>query len=304
MSTQRTSALRLSRTAGALAVGALLLGLAGMSACTPYSTLKDVPVDCTADVGYEFLYFETGTSTPPNDPVSAQGNWWGAGDTPPADGGTSRAFSTIDQIPDGGLCGSKTADVLHTYYYNDWGSLFGDNNFKTTGAELYDGISFWARAPGNTTKGFSILLDDDNTASIAGSNCKQLPADAGAQGQVTGISYDPSTGTVISGSASAAPLPDQCGNDYSVAMVVTSEWHFYTIPFSKFQQADSPNRVPNAALTEVGNVAGTGLLTSKLRTLVLRMPREAEMDLWLSNLAFYRKGAGNGPDAGPDSALR
>jgi hypothetical protein len=126
MSTQRTSAVRLSRAAGALAVGALTLGLAQMSACSPYSTLKDVPIDCTAHDGYEFLYFENGKSTPPDDLVSPQGNWWAAGDTPPPDGGSSRAYSTIELIPDGGFCGSQKADVLHSYYYDGRRSLRGD----------------------------------------------------------------------------------------------------------------------------------------------------------------------------------
>jgi hypothetical protein len=88
-------------------------------------------------------------------------------------------------------------------------------------------------------------------------------------------------------------------------MVVTSEWRFYPIPFSAFQQADNPNRVPNTALTDVGTVPRTGLLTSALRTLILRAPKEAEMDLWLNNLAFYRKkGVTTGADAGPDAVLR
>jgi hypothetical protein len=292
MSLKPTLAVRLPRAVGAAAAGMLLLGLGGVLVCSPYSTLKDVPIDCTSDDDYDFQYMKSGntTDTPADDQVSSNGNWWGSGDTPPCDGGSSRALSTIENIPDGGRCGSNTADVLHSSHYNDWGSLFGYNSFNATGAENYEGISFWARAPGNSTKGFTILLDDDNTVALEGNNynCKPLDADAGIQMQGGG-SIDPSTGTIISGSTSAAPLPDQCGNDYSVAMLVTDEWRFYTIPFGEFQQANKPNRVPNAALTNVGNVAGTGLLTSKLRLLLLRVPKEAEMELWIDNLAFYKK---------------
>ncbi len=301
MSLKRTLAVQLPRAAGAAAAGTLLLGLGGVLGCSPYTTLKDVPIDCTADVGYNFQYIESGNALVQDDPPNSTGNWWSAGDTPPPDGGVSRAFSTIDQIPDGDRCGSLTADVLHSSHYNDWGSLFGYNVFKAAGAQDYQGISFWARAPGNTTKGFTIILDDDNTASD-GSYCTPVDADAGTQEQGGGNFYDPSTGTIISGSTNAAPLPSQCGNDYSVAMLVTSEWRFYTIPFSAFQQSDKPNRVPNADLTNVGNVAGTGLMTSNLRVLLIRIPREAEMELWIDDLAFYKKVQGADADAGPDAA--
>jgi hypothetical protein len=301
MSLKRTLTVRLPRAVGAAAASALLLGLGGVMACSPYSTLKEVPIDCTADDGYEFLLLDN-----PDDQASQQGNWWGSGDTPPPDGGVSRAFSTIDQIPDGGRCYSNTSDVLHSSHYNDWGSLFGYNVFKPAGAENYEGVSFWARAPGNTTKGFTILLDDDNTAS--GGYCITVDADAGASGQSCTLTYDPSTGTPISTcGTSAAPLPEQCGNDYSTTMLVTSEWHFYTIPFGEFQQGNKPNRVPNTELTDAGSVAGTGLLTSKLRLLLLRVPREAEMELWIDNLAFYKKkGQVPGADAGTgaDAAQR
>jgi hypothetical protein len=237
------------------------------------------------------MYWKSGDATNTDDPiVPVNGNWWGAGDTSPEDGGSSRAYSSVDAIPDGSRCGSKTADVLHSSHYNDWGSLFGYNVFKSTGADAYEGISFWARSPGNTTKGFAILLDDaNNNSSVAGSNCKPVDADGGTVAESPGSGWNPATGTLISGSGSAAPLPDQCGNDYSVTMSVTSDWRFYTIPFSAFQQANTPNRVPNAVLTEVGNVPGTGLLTSKLRSLVIRMPKEAEVELWIDNLAFYKK---------------
>ena len=295
MSLKPTLAVRLPRAVGAAAAITLLLGLGGGLVCSPYSTLREVPIDCTADDGYDFLPLSDPTA-----PVSSQGNWWGSGDTPPPDGGSSRAFSTIDQIPDGGLCGSTTADVLHSSYYNDWGSLFGYNNFGPKKASSYEGISFWARAPGSTTKSFTIMLDDDNTTDASGSNCKPIDADAGAQGQSGVNIIDPSTGTIISGTTSASPLPDQCGNDYSVAMSVTDEWRFYTIPFSEFQQGNKPNRVPNALLIDAGNVPGTGLLTSSLQLLLIRIPKEAEMELWIDKLAFYgkpRKDAGVDADA-------
>ncbi len=305
MTLRRTLAVRLTRAVGAAAAGTLLFGLGGVLVCSPYATLKVVPIDCTADDGYDFLSLSN-----TNDAVGGS-NWWGSGDTPPPDGGTSHAISTVEQIPDGGRCKeSQLADVLHSSHYNDWGSLFGYNSFNATGAENYEGLSFWARAPGNTTKGFTILLDDANTAAPDPNNpsvvsyCIPVDPDAGTQGQGGGNIYDPSTGTIISGSTSAAPLPNQCGNDYSTTMQVTSEWRFYTIPFGEFQQANKPNRVPNAELIDAGNVAGTGLLTSKLRLLLLRVPAEAEMELWIDNLAFYKKKPGADAGTGADAAQR
>ena len=301
MTLMHTSAVQLSRAVGAAAVSALVLGLGGALGCSsPYPTFKSVPIDCTADSGYDFAYLPGMTNLPVNNPPSGSGSWWGAGDTPPPDGGTSRAYSTIEEIPDGGRCSSTTADVLHSSYYNDWGSLFGYNNLSATGAEAYEGLSFWARGALNTTKGFTLLLDDDNTASGSTThNCKSYNVDGGVAGQGTGVvtTTDPGTGaTISSSSASRAPYPDECGNEYSVAMLVTDDWRFYTVPFGEFQQASSPNRVPNAVLTETGTAAGTTLLTDRIRYLLLRMPREALAELWISNLGFYKKKV-SAPDA-------
>ncbi len=107
---------------------------------------------------------------------------------------------------------------------------------------------------------------------------------------------------VIMGSVADAPEPDQCGNPYAVVQVVTNDWRFYTIPFGAFQQVATPNRVPNAALTEVGPEPGTALLTKALVSLTFRMPKAATMELWIDNLTFYRKAGTGGGDAGVDAA--
>src|SRR5665213_2210038 len=204
----------------------------------------------------------------------------------------------------------------HTDHNNDWGSLFGIYGFGPRDESAYDGLSFWARAPGDTTKAFTILLDDTNTENLAmPANCStdagttSSPTDAGAavcknycmpDGGTGGATpyIDSLTGMVVGGTTSAAPPADACGNEYYVVAQVTGGWQFYTFPFANFRQLAEPNRVPNAHLTETGNLAPlTYLLTSALMGLTFRMPPEADMNLWLSHLGFYR------PKAGGDGAV-
>ena len=280
MSCKRRLRARLVVAVGPVCI--MLIGLGGMGGCSSYPTLKEVPVDyCTADDGYEFLsvsVFDTVGETA----------WWTSGDSTP----NKVATASIENIGDGPRCDSQAAAVLRSAGNNDWGSLFGYNNFGPgKPAAAYEGMSFWARAPGNTTKGFTLLLDDPNTANVTGANCK-FYGTGGGTGAAGGTSIDPNTGqTLSSGTISRAIYPDECGNGYTAVMLVTSEWRFYTVPFAAFHQDARPNRVPNALLTEVGPVPGTGLLTDQLKTFILRMPKEANTELWIDNLAFYNKKA-------------
>ena len=292
MKRKGTFAIGFTSALGAAAAAALLLGLGGGVGCSTYATMKSVPSDCTAaEAGYEFTYLPGLTKTP--DDSASGSNWWGAGDYLP-DGGTTRAKPTMETMTDGERCGSKTADVLRTSHYNDWGSLFGFSNFAgpQEGDTSWDGIAFWARAPGNTTKGFTLLLDDPNTSNSTTSpgNCVNYGTSNDPSGSNNQTPMGPD-GTPIStsGSATFSPYPEACGNSYSVVMLVTGEWAFYTIPFSRFQQDAKPNRVPNERLTTVGTVPGTALLTDQLRNLIIRFSKEANAELWIDNLAFYKK---------------
>jgi hypothetical protein len=283
----------------------LILVLGGLAACSTYSTFKEVPTNCSVEGGYDF----DPNSTFPFETAADATTWWSPSGDPFCngnDGGPARSISlSVDPIEGGSRCGSsKAALVFHAAHCNDWGALVGFSNFGPRDESAYEGMSFWARSPGNTGKGFSIVMDDANTVgNTAGANCTNY--DGGSPGQVTAGTYDPATGTPISGSTGAAALPDQCGNSYSAVVAVTGVWRFYTIPWSEFTQLAQPNRVPNSALTQTGGVPGTGLLTSKLWTLILRLPKESETDLWLDNLSFYRKkGSLAGADAGPDAAQK
>jgi hypothetical protein len=276
--------------------GVLFLLIAGGAGCNAYPTLKNLPLDCSVEGAYDF-------QSPPVDNFETVGvaGLWTSGDT-----ATPDLSVDVEAITDGSRCGSTAALVIRSRHNNDWGSLFGFNNFGgPTGRDesMYEGMSFWARAPGNTTKGFTILMDDPNTASSSTitSYCMLYSTDGGTSGPTTTI-YDPSTGMAISGTTTAAPPPDACGNSYSTTVTVTADWRLYTIPFGSFQQGPMPNRVPNTALTVTGSAPGTSLLTSAILNLTLRMPKEADMELWLDNLSFYRKkGVGVGNDGGADA---
>jgi hypothetical protein len=311
MKLERRSEGQSSRSARLLVCAGGVLGC--VLGCTAYPTLKpNVPIDCTADSGYDFLQID---------------NFETAGGTPfyPASDNTSAAAlaPTEETIPEGPRCTSKMALVMRTSGHNDWGSLFGFSNFATTtsprDAWAYDGLSFWARAPLGTSSSFTLLLDDLNTSNLIDTTlaCSSVdagaPADAGpvqmcknycvpdaGVGNPTTTYLDPMTGMAVGGSTSAAPPADSCGNGYSAVQVVTSNWRFYTVPFAKFQQGYMPNRVPNPLLTVTGNVPGNGLRTSALTTLVIRFPKEANVELWLDNLQFYRPRKA-GSDGGSDA---
>jgi hypothetical protein len=311
MSRKRPFAVRLLLTLAGAAGGIVLLGLGGVLVCSTYPTHKPKsPIDvCAAESGYEF----------PDKPAVddfTEARWWGSADYTP-DGGVPDAGKlmpyasptpAVETIPNGPLCGKYAkAGVFVASHNNDWGCIFGNWEVESrtkTDASAWEGISFWARAPNRTgcdpastsgcgtSKGFTILLNDSNTISaVADHNCRDYGVDggsvAGLPSSVATIN-DPSTGTPIVGSSSVrASNPDECGNEYSAVVQLTSDWQLYTIPFSQFQQQATPNRVPNSVF-QAGDVPGNGLLRDSLRRIGFRFPKEAEMELWMTDLTFYR----------------
>jgi hypothetical protein len=77
-------------------------------------------------------------------------------------------------------------------------------------------------------------------------------------------------------------------------LTVASDWRFYTIPFSRFFQTSTPNRVPNPALPIKGPIPDNGLRTDHLSNLIFRMPKAVRTELWIDNLSFYRKATAPG----------
>ena len=295
----------------------VLLGLGGAFGCSAYPTLRDVAIDCKVDTEpYTAYEFDPNTVVP--DVVCD-------GDSTPDAFPTGHYTQNVEPIEGNGRCESTQSLVIRVSHHNDWGincsfNSFADHIVNPDGSWMYtprdesawEGLSFWARAPDNTSKGFTLSLDDANTTvydakQTPGGHCKNYnAADGGLGGATINAAVDPATGQVISGSAVATRLPDECGNNktnsYTDVVTVTSEWAFYTIPWNQFTQAAYPNRVPNSILTETGNVPGTGLLTNKLYYLSIRPPKEAPFELWMDKVTFYRKkGHRPGADAGADA---
>jgi hypothetical protein len=290
--------MKLDRTSASL-LFLVLTGVLATAGCKGYPTWKEVPVDYGCEMADAYtqtvLYpFDTpsapecATTTP--SPVGCLG--WTAAD------GSKDAVMTgaVVNIPDGPRCGSAAALLITADRNHEWGSLFGLIGFGPKDALDNEGLSFWARSTNNTNTGFTVQFNDANTTclgtptdggvcNMAPSNCLTYDTDGGTG---TGT-VDTSTGMIIPGSVSTAPDPNQCGNAYGAVVTVTSRWSFYTIPFSAFYQEALPNRVPNAKLTETGSLPGTGLLPSKLLTLVFRMPKAMRTELWVDDLGFYRK---------------
>jgi hypothetical protein len=318
MSLKRRLRPRLLRAAAGLS---LCAGMGAAIGCTAYPTLKALPLDCTVEGAYDFLSVDTFDTV--SDPATG---WFVSGDTSSSDAGSNPdanpnapiATVTVETLADGARCGSNAAMVIRSAHHNDWGSLAGDYAFAPAtlrDASMFEGLSFWGRAPGNTNKSFTILLDDANTHCSGtadtstglcpdppGAYCKTYATPDGGTAIPPGTYVDPMTGMAISGTTMAAAPPDACGNGYTVVATVTADWRLYTIPFGTFHQGSMPNRVPNSVFTQTGSVPGTNLLTAKLTGLTIRMPKEATMELWIDNLSFYRKkGAATRSDGGADA---
>jgi hypothetical protein len=268
----------------------LLLAVGAAGGCTAYSTLTPAVIDCSVENAYQF------------DPTAVPlGNVYTAGDNTP--GSTVTAASQT--IPDGALCNNTTTALhIQASHNNDWGDLVGFYSFGPRDDSAYSGVSFWGRAPGSSNKSFTLALDDANTYGTstpdAGTYCTNYNMDGGVNNPTMTV-YDPLTNMPIGGVSTAAPPPNACGNSYSTVIAVTTDWRFYTVPFTQLKQAAMPNRVPNADLMQVGNVPGSALLSNLLMNMVFRMPKEADTDLWIGELSFYRnKAPGTVGDGGVD----
>jgi len=160
MSLKRMSRAQLPRLARPACV--LLLGLGGAVGCSAYPTLKDEPINCSADSDYEF------------DPNTVSTDMRCDRDSTPDSGQNA---PTVNLIEGGGRCGSTQALEITLVHNNDWGahcpftSFIINHGTSDAGATIslprdesaWEGLSFWARAPGNVSKGFTVYLDDANT---------------------------------------------------------------------------------------------------------------------------------------------
>ena len=149
--------------------------LAWVLGCSAAQRPDSIPVDCSIEDDYEFIQLQTFEG--------GANSWFGFGDCTP--GGSLNNCNgmmipvgngpVVEPIEDGPLCGdSLDALVLRSTGHQDWGSGFGE--FQTVGSpangEDFEGISFWARSPGNTTKQLTFTVQDANTRAEGG-RCSQ-----------------------------------------------------------------------------------------------------------------------------------
>ncbi len=235
--------------------------------------------------------------------------WFPYGDTTPAalamdaGGDAGRHAPTPEQIEGGGVGGIQVAVVLRSSGHQDYGSGFGDYGFVGFSSPACGGpdggtpvspatyvdaspvrriCPSGARNPRETTKGLTLELtdlhsDDDPCATNVG--CVHWSADAR-------VSDNPSTGgtgTVQPGSSvgSAWPPANACGNFPSASTVIltSGNWQLYTIPFSSFHQAFQPDKSHPVRVRLSASIARFTNSGSK---------KEAVVDLWITNLGFYR----------------
>ena len=209
-------------------------------------------------------------------------------------------------------CGSTGAMELLAYGDNYWGSGFGDwaHNSASTEANAtgYQGISFWARSPGNTDKTFLLRVNDNRTFVTqrpvpdggvlpaatagdqdldgdgflgpgdiaAGTDCRLAPA------QTLG---DPACyygGVQAPDAVTRVPEPDECGNPFHTYVPTTEDWQFFLLPWSQLVQWPCPNRL-----------AG-GIDPAHIRMMEVRLNQGTHYDIWLDDIKFYRPRADAG----------
>ena len=281
-----------------------LLWLAG-SACSA-STRPAQVTDCNAAEGYELSTalrsFETadetdawfsggdvtGSKVAPAIPALSAACGGGGTATVSGTGGSSATANlsfAVEPIEGGGRCGSLNAMVLRSSGHTDWGSLFGDwklasdpsacNTCGPWNGGGYEGLAIWARSGSNSDQSVIILLDTWQT-SAAGTTgvdpslvCK-VDCSVGSGTRSRDEAGNVTSQTYVS-------PPGTCGNSFQRTLSVTTQWQLYFLPFSSFYQDLKPNQVSG------------GIDPSHINGLTLRTAKEAGLELWIDDIAFYRR---------------
>jgi hypothetical protein len=204
--------------------------------------------------------------------------WFESGDDTP---GRVRTIQQV-AIPEG-RCGSAAALVLTALGHTDWGALFGDYGTAGVDASGYEGVSFWARAPGfGRSRGFLLTIHDRNT-DAGGNVCMEANEESVERG---GYTYNEAGMIVPIGGE--LPSPGDCGNGFQRVVQAYPDWHLHTLPFASFQQTANPNRSP------------TGIDRTGLYQFAINVPKDARLELWIDDLALYRPS--NATEAEPADA--
>jgi hypothetical protein len=297
---------------------AVLLASAGCGETWHAAPTLDCSEEGSYDIAERYSAMPSAPEITSSGGVLTAGNitWYDYGDTTPGghdngDAGDAAIDPTVDILVDGGSipwtrsipggrCGSTAALVLTSSGFHDYGSGYRDYNLgdlvSQTGflngqmgllpydASKYQGIAFWARSPGATTKAVTLQLTDgsstDNVSDLTACTYEMGFDDAG-MATTTVTTTSPNGTTMTSTGVSLPPLPPGiCGNNFSYVFEFTDEWQLYKIPFSAFFQAQTPNRAPG------------GFDPSTFFVFGVVVPKEVELELWIDELGFYPKADG------------
>lgn len=260
-------------------------------------------VDCSAADAYEFQNI--------SDFAGGDSGWFLYADNTP--GGVPDPALTpnvlVTQAPPPGRCGDLGMVELKAYGHNQYGAGFGDyvhnDEISRANGTGYEGISFWARSPGNTDKTFMLNVDDGRTIVYppkppaegglppATSADQDLDGDgligAGdvARGTRCRLPPDPKLGKVACyyggqlppSTPTRVPEPDECGNQFHTYVTTTENWQLFLIPWSELVQWPCPNRLDGGI--DPADVAG----------FQIKLAQGTNYDIWLDNIAFYRRRA-------------
>jgi hypothetical protein len=273
------------RTTSALCFG-LLLFACGCSAVSPRPKKA---LDCSVKDAYDFsniFNFANGTS-----------NWYQFADSTPggvpdvADAGSNVLVANVEAPGDCGDPGDLGALELKAYGHNFYGTGFGDYQHNNSSSHAigtgYDGISFWARSPGDTDKTFMLYVDDGRTIvltpdatdggptlgpgdTVPGSYCQLPPPQSlGTPACYYGGALPPAMATRV-------PQASECGNQFHTYVTTTADWQLYLIPWTELVQWPCPNRLDG------------GIDIGDIRQIEIKFLQGTNYDLWLDNIEFYR----------------
>jgi hypothetical protein len=270
-------------------------------------------VDCSVADAYEFSPFSKFDGN--------QTGWFMYADnTPGAQYPDFSKGSNVTMVEDApARCGDTAMVELRASGHNFYGAGFGDyahneggeptaagtvqrfpNNGSRGDGTGYEGISFWARSPGNTDKTFVLYVDDGRTwvhrkATTAPTEeppefgqdldgdgvigpgdiyrftrCRiPPPDDLGRPACYYGGALPPSTPTRV-------PAPDECGNRFHTSITTTENWQLFLLPWSQLVQFPCPNRLEG------------GIDPADIAQVEIKMVQGTNYDVWLDNVEFYR----------------
>ena len=282
------------------------LGSANWFAAGDNTGLLQPPVSTNQDCESEPTDLDSGTVSPEVD----------ASDAAPERDSSVVQSACVREITDRSCATPESthnnALVLESRGHTDWGSLFADyglagspNNFIEYWPALgtgYDGIAIIAKSPEHHDKSVTILLDDIRTTQITIPVPDGFPPYSPVAGYQPGpeecevICPDPNSVVIIDpvtnlpiGQGSVPP-PGSCGNSFRRSLTVAEHWQLYLLPWNTFVQDRFPNASP------------TGIDPSQIRRITIRAEKEADLELWIDEIAFYRFQT-PGDDAGaPDAS--